>query len=162
MVTAVRLQPRFSLQWWLSISLSTVMFGSLALFVGHVLRGQEGASLFLWVAAAALLGDLIVALIYEAMTPTRVVIGPGDRLARHDPLHEPAVTIDGFEQSPLGRVRVRGEVWLARYVSVQVEGPRRGEQVRVVAREGLLLVVTRDVRSGERGGSAGSGQVADP
>lgn len=124
------------------------MFGSLALFVGHVLGGREGASLFLWVAAAALLGDLVVALVYEAVAPTRVVIGPGDRLASHDPLHEPAVAIDGFEQSPHGRVRVRGEVWLARHVTVQVDGLRRGERVRVIAREGLLLVVSRDESSG--------------
>lgn len=135
---------RFSQQWWLSIATASLFFAAAALFVAHVVAGREGASLFLWVMAAVLIGDLLLALLFEAIAPTRVVIGPGDRSGRNDLLHEPAVAVDGFEASPLGRVRIRGELWLARHVSVEVVGPRKGERVRVVAREGLILLVSRE------------------
>lgn len=135
---------RFSQQWWLSLATASLFFAAGALFVAHVLAGREGASLFLWVMAAVLIGDLLLALLFEAIAPTRVVVGPGDRSARDDLLHEPAVTVDGFEASELGRVRIRGEVWLARHVTSEQIRPRKGERVRVVAREGLILLVSRD------------------
>jgi membrane protein implicated in regulation of membrane protease activity len=42
--------------------------------------------------------------------------------------------------APEGQVRVQGELWQARMKG----GARAGDSVRVLAREGLLLVVERD------------------
>lgn len=132
---------RFALQWWLTMGSATVFFVSLALVLAHVFGGREGFPLFLWVMVVTSIGDLVVALCYEAIAPTHVVVGAGERDSKSDPSREMAVAIDGFEQSETGRVRVRGEVWRARCLTVEEPRPRQGEVVQVVAREGLLLLV---------------------
>lgn len=120
---------------------ATLFFVSVTLLVAHVLGGAEGPPRFLWTLAVTLIGDLIVALCYETIAPTRVVVTAGER-ERHDDLSEEiGVAFDGFENSLIGRVRVRGELWRARHVAESEPRPRRGDQVRILARDGLMLLV---------------------
>ncbi len=134
-------RPRFALQWWLTMASATLFFVSVTLVVAHLLGGREGPPLFLWVLAVTMIGDLVVALCYEAIAPTRVVVTAGERDSKHDLSREIGVAFDGFEESMLGRVRVRGELWLARHVEDDEARPRRGDQVRIMARNGLILLV---------------------
>lgn len=132
---------RFALQWWLTMTTATLFFVSAALVLAHLLGGQEGPPRFLWVLGVTLIGDLIVALCYEAIAPTHVVVTAGERESKHDLSREMGVAFDGFEDSLLGRVRVRGELWRARHVTDSGCRPRRGDQVRILARDGLTLRV---------------------
>jgi len=138
---------RFSLPWWVSIGSTTLVFSSGAFALAHLVLGREGATLFAWVFVAALLGDLLIAMIYEALAPTHIVIGPGEREARDDLLEETAITRDGFATSRRGRVRIRGETWFA--VTLDGAAQRPGERVRILARDRLELLVARDDRPPE-------------
>lgn len=132
---------RFALQWWLTMITATLFFVSATLVLAHLVGGQEGPPRFLWVLAVTVLGDLVVALCYEAIAPTRVVVTAGERESKHDLSRELGVAFDGFEDSLIGRVRVRGELWRAWHVAGSECRPRRGDQVRILAREGLTLLV---------------------
>jgi membrane-bound ClpP family serine protease len=134
---------RFALQWWLTMALATLFFVSATLVVAHLLGGREGPPLFLWVLAVTLSGDVVVALCYEAIAPTRVVVTAGERERKDDLSREIGVAFDGFEESLIGRVRVRGELWRARHVAGPECRPRRGDQVRILARDGLILLVAQ-------------------
>lgn len=132
---------RFALQWWLTMASATLFFMSATLVAAHILGGREGPPLFLWVLVVTLIGDLVVALCYEAIAPTRVVVTAGERERKDDLSREIGVVFDDFENSLIGRVRVRGEVWRARHVAGSECRPRRGDQVRILARDGLILLV---------------------
>lgn len=134
---------RFPLQWWLTMASATLIFVSATLLIAHLLGGREGPPLFLWVLAVTLIGDVIVALCYEAIAPTSVVVTAGERDSRHDTSRELGVAWEDFAESRLGRVRVRGELWRARQITEEPLRPRRGEPVRILAREGLILLVER-------------------
>lgn len=132
---------RFALQWWLTMASATLFFVSVTLVLAHWLGGREGPPLFLWVLGVTLIGDLIVALCYEAIAPTHVVVTAGERASKDELSREVGVAYDGFEDASTGRVRVRGELWRARYVTEGAAPPRRGDPVRILAREGLTLQV---------------------
>ncbi|MCC5886056.1 MAG: hypothetical protein JJT88_06430 [Gammaproteobacteria bacterium] len=120
---------------------ATLFFVSVTLVVAHFLGGWKGPPLLFGVLAVTLLGDLVVALCFEALAPTRVVVTAGERDGRDDLSREIGVAFDGFEGSLLGRVRVRGELWRARHVADGEASPRRGDQVHILARDGLMLLV---------------------
>ena len=86
-------------------------------------------------------GDVILALLMQAVSPTRVTLGPGDRHRSDDPPGELGTVLADFE-SGSGKVSIRGEQWRAR----QAPGCNRrlgaGTAVRVLEREGLTLVVS--------------------
>lgn len=120
---------------------ATLFFVSATLVVAHLLGGWDGPPLLLGVLAVTLLGDLLVALCYEALAPTQVVVTAGERDSKHDLSREIGVAIDGFENSMIGRVRVRGELWRARHVEEAGPLPQRGDEVHILARDGLMLLV---------------------
>lgn len=132
---------RFPLQWWLTMVSATLFFVSATLLLVHLFGGWEGTPLFLWVLAVTLFGDLLVALCYEAAAPTGVVVTAGERERKGDLSREIGVAFDGFENSLTGRVRVRGELWRARHVEESEARLRHGDQVRILARDGLVLLV---------------------
>ena len=140
---SVHRHRRLTLQWWLTMASATFFFVSATLVIAHFLGGREGPPRFLWALAVTLLGDLVVALCYEAIAPTRVVVTAGERERKDDLSREIAVAFDGFEDSLVGRVRVRGELWRARHVVDGESPPRRGDRVHILAREGLVLLVAQ-------------------
>jgi len=70
----------------------------------------------------------------------------GDRQFDTDAPAELAVVVVGFDDTGKGRVRVRGETWRARQAENDRASLDPGAVVRVVARDGLTLVVAAEKR----------------
>ena len=91
--------------------------------------------------ALILVGDIALALFMQAVSPTHVTLGPGDRRHNTELPKELGTVATNFENRR-GRVSVRGETWRARQ-AVSCSGRlEAGVAVRVVEREGLTLVVS--------------------
>ena len=87
-----------------------------------------------------LAGDLVLALLMEAVSPTRVTLGPGDRRRSGDSPGELGLVMASFEGGS-GKVSIRGEQWRARQSPGCSRRLDAGTPVRVLEREGLTLVV---------------------
>jgi membrane protein implicated in regulation of membrane protease activity len=92
-----------------------------------------------------LAGDIALALLMEAVSPTHVKLGPGERMHDADPPTELGTVADGFDNRH-GRVAIRGELWRARQAGKCNRRLEIGSPVRVVEREGLTLVVAASDR----------------
>ncbi len=135
---------RFSIVWWLAVLPTSALAGTGTLLaLGHTvdwgLAERVGAA-----AAAALAIELAVAAWMERHAPTRVTVGPGEKLLRSDDATEEAVVVGGFNASTSGQVRVRGEDWPAMCSPEDSGNLTTGTVVRVVGRKGLSLEVVVD------------------
>ncbi len=133
---------RFSTQWWLVIGAATLIVGAAAFLLLRYGTGLGLEQLILYWLLITFLGDVITAVSMEAVAPTRVTIGPGDRRLDADAPEERAVVVCAFDDSGHGKVRIRGETWRARQVAEDGARPETGGQVRIVDREGLTLIVS--------------------
>ena len=131
---------RYSRLWWASILLSSVVTGGGSLLLITMLTDLPLETTVKVSAVLVLLGDIVLALWMETISPTRILIGPGDRRLRGDAPRELGTVIGDFENGS-GNVSVRGECWQA----IQDPGCKRRlkaeSQVRVLERRGLTLVV---------------------
>lgn len=131
---------RYSRLWWASILLSSVVTGGGSLLLMTLLTDLPLETTVKVSAALVLVGDIVLALWMETVSPTRILVGPGDRRLKDDGPRELGTVIGDFENGS-GSVSIRGECWRA----IQVPGcTRRLEaesRVRVVERRGLTLVV---------------------
>ena len=96
------------------------------------------------VGAAVLLGfvgDIVTALSMQAVAPTKVDIGPGEKAFSADASTERGVVISGFDGSPQGQGSIWGETWQAIQVPNTSEQLTKGTVVQVVDREGLTLIL---------------------
>jgi membrane protein implicated in regulation of membrane protease activity len=134
---------RFSREWWLTILVVTVGIGAAAFLLLRD-RVLDPTDLILYCLGISFLGDVVTALSMEAVVPTRVTIGPGDRQLRDDLPTELALVLSEFDGAGVGRVRIRGETWQARGSSAGFR-PTMGSRVRVINRDGLTLIVSADV-----------------
>ncbi len=91
-------------------------------------------------AALVVAGDIVLAFFMQAVSPTRVTLGPGDRRHRTETPRELGRVEAAFEDRR-GRVSIRGETWRARQAVGCGRPLAAGAAVRVVEREGLTLVV---------------------
>lgn len=91
--------------------------------------------------ALVLVGDITLAIIMQAISPTRVTLGPGERWFDDEAPRDIGVVKTLF-QNGRGRITIRGETWEARQFDDAIQPFDVGERVRVVEREGLMLVVT--------------------
>jgi membrane protein implicated in regulation of membrane protease activity len=82
----------------------------------------------------------------EAIAPTKVSIGPGEKHLDSDPASETATIMSGFDSISYGQVSVRGETWRAIRAPDDTGNLTTGMSVNVVDRDGLTLVVS--TRSG--------------
>ena len=131
---------RFSILWWATILLSSVVTGggtfvSLTLLTDLSMQTVITASVTL-----ILIGDIALALTMEALSPTRIRIGPGESRLKHDLPLERGTVLKTFEDGR-GAIAIRGERWRARQVETRGEILETGATVRVIEREGLTLVV---------------------
>ncbi len=133
---------RFSLQWWSWLASGALVFSVCSGLFLYQQGSITGINFILLVVAVSFVGDLALALSFEAMAPTRVIIGPGDRVKRGSAVKETASIISGFENGAVGKVIVRGEIWTARCVSEDSCSLAVGENVRVLGREGLTLLIS--------------------
>lgn len=101
-------------------------------------------TLKLVVAASVLtfLGDVVMAISMEAVAPTKVDIGPGEKNLVTDMPSESATVISGFDTSPQGQVLVRGEIWRAIRATEDSGILSKGTSARVVDRKGLTLIIS--------------------
>lgn len=138
----INVPPRFSTKWWLWLTNGAVFFGicTAAVTVWFGLVSDPTIVIFV-VLAGSLIGDLILAFSFEAIAPVKVTVGPGDRYRRTDDLREMASVVAGFSSSSVGKVRIRGEIWSARHYAGRDLSLDAGEMVKVVEREGLVLLI---------------------
>jgi len=135
---------RFSRRWWLIIGITTLVIGAAAFLVlRFATRLTLEQVIFYWF-VVTVVGDVITATFMEAVAPTRVTIGPGDRRFDADCPTEFAVVVSAFDDSRNGRVRIRGETWRARQATNDTTSLSAGRQVQIVDRDGLTLIVSAD------------------
>ena len=133
---------RFSPRWWLVIGAATLIVGAAAFLILRFGTGLGITQMIVFWLIITFVGDVITAASMEAVAPTRVTIGPGDRRLDADAPEERAVVVSVFDDSGHGKVRVRGEIWRARQAAEDRTRPQAGERVRVVDRDGLTLIVS--------------------
>ncbi len=131
---------RYSRLWWASILLSSLVTGG-GSFVLLTLATELPIETVIKVSVILIVvGDIGLAFIMGAVSPTRVTLGPGDRLSKADLPTETGTAIDDFEDGH-GSVSIRGERWRARQTAICSARLTAGAAVRVFDREGLTLVV---------------------
>lgn len=133
---------RFSLMWWMVVLPTSVVVGGSTFMVAGfvtdwVILERIAAALVLTFVA-----DLAIAASIQSVAPTKVHIGPGEKMLNSELPSEKAKIIGGFDASSHGRVSVRGETWLATRAPDDTVNLSIGMDVNVVARDGLTLVVT--------------------
>ncbi len=131
---------RFSGLWWASILLSSVVTGGGSLLMLSLLTDWPLLTAIKASIAAALFGDIVLALFMEKFSPTHVKVGPGDRTHDADLPTDIGRTLEDFAEGR-GRVAIRGETWHARQEPGSPDRLAAGAAVRVLGREGLTLVV---------------------
>lgn len=132
---------RYSRLWWSSILLSSGVTGGASFVSLSLLTGWPLLTIIAVSAALVLMGDIVLALIMQAVSPTDVKIGPGERLRRTDLPQDIGTVVDNFADGQ-GRVAIRGEIWHARRPSDSILQLETGAAVRVLGRDGLTLLVT--------------------
>ena len=137
---------RYSIQWWSVILPTSVIVGVPTFFLVGLLTGWDIAERIAIAFVATLAADLAIAASMEAVAPTIVNIGPGDRILHSETPAEEATVVCGFDSSPHGRVSVRGETWSATRLPDDFDVLSKGMSVRVVGRNGLNLVIKANPR----------------
>ena len=132
---------RFSKEWWAWIVSTGMTCGAVAV-VALYWTGQVSSYQYILVfLIAGGLGDLVLALGLEAVAPTRVTVGPGERLRSNSPLRDRAKVVSEFSADGVGKVSVRGEIWSARCISLEEANLSPGQEVGIAGRDGLKLLI---------------------
>ena len=134
------MMKRYSGLWWASILLSSVVTGGGSLLLITTLTDLPIETAFKISIVLVLVGDVVLALWMQTVSPTHILVGPGDRRLKDDAPGELGTVIGDFENGS-GSVSIRGECWRA----IQDPGCNRRlnaeSRVRVLERRGLTLVV---------------------
>ena len=131
---------RYSGLWWASILLSSVVTGGGSFVLLNLLTGLSIEAIIVASVALIVVGDILLVFIVESISPTRVVLGPGERRHRNDTPDLRGTVVGDFENGS-GSVSIRGEQWLARQSAGCSAPLAAGSPVRVLERNGLTLVV---------------------
>lgn len=139
----IRVPKRFTPEWWLWMTTGIFIFGGVTVGAMYLL-GVFSDPLILLVVflVGSVAGDIILAVAFEAVAPSQVTLGPGDRANRGDEVAELGTVVSGFEASPVGKVRIRGEIWMARCRRNSLLTLDCGARVRILEREGLTLLIS--------------------
>jgi len=114
------------------------LFTAIALWVvGFV----PNITFVLLVVLSACLGDVLLALSLDAINPTRVLVGPGDRKHHNSEVLDKAIVVEDFGADNEGYILVRGEKWRAICQQQSASMLQIGDHVKVIERAGLVLVV---------------------
>ena len=134
---------RYSPIWWTWIASASSFFAVIS-FAGLYYFGIFDDLYTLVIAAIviSITGDIVVAYSFEAIAPSEISLAPGER-ARHDEEVSAAGVVEsGFSASAEGRVLVRGELWRARHHEERSVTLDQGDEIRIVGRDGLTLLIT--------------------
>ncbi len=137
---------RYSKYWWAAILLSSAVTGGGTFVLLLLLTDFSVATVLKISVALVLIGDFVLAIIMQTISPTRVEIGPGERWHTGELPKDIGVVKKRFENGR-GRVTIRGETWNARQTADTDMQLEVGEAVRIVEREGLTLVVEAALES---------------
>lgn len=132
---------RYSRIWWLSILLSSAVTGGVSFVLLTLLTALPVEKVVVASALLILIGDIVLALAMEAIAPTHVKVGPGDRRLDAELPSEPAFALTDFDESGRGQVSARGETWQARQSDDGYGRIIAGDRVQIVCREALTLIV---------------------
>ncbi len=132
---------RYSRIWWLSILLSSVVTGGVSFVLLTLLTALPIEKVLVISALSILIGDIVLALAMEAIAPTHVKVGPGDRRLDAELPSEPAFALTDFDEFGHGQVLARGETWQARQSDDYSGRIAAGDRVQIVCREALTLIV---------------------
>ena len=132
---------RYSGLWWASILLSSVVTGGSSFLLLALLTELPIEIVITISVALILVGDILLALLMQAVSPTRVTLGPGDRRLSSESPGELGTVMADFEDGS-GNISVRGEQWRARQSAACNRRLNAGAAVRVLDRDGLTLVVS--------------------
>ena len=121
------------------MAVCTVLFGVLGALFLEEFTNLHKLGFVAMLLAIMLVGDVFVARGMERIAPTTVRVGPGERKHSDDLPADEGIAVADFDAGGLGRIVVRGEMWRAR-VRSEVR-PSRGDRLRVVDRDGLILIV---------------------
>ena len=131
---------RFSTLWWATILLSSVVTGG-GTFVSLILLTDLSIQTVVIASVTLILiGDIVLALMMEAFSPTRITVGPGESRLKHDAPMETGTVMTTFENRH-GAIAIRGEQWRARQSEGCGKVLEKGAKVCVVDRQGLTLLV---------------------
>ena len=131
---------RYSRYWWAVVLLSSAVTGG-GTFILLLLFTDLSVETALKISVVLVLaGDITLAIIMQAISPTHVKLGPGERWHTGESPKDRGVVKTRFENGK-GKVSIRGETWHARQEDRSEDQLDVGESVRVVEREGLTLVV---------------------
>ncbi len=136
---------RYSILWWSIILPTSVIVGLPTFFLVEQFTGWDIPARAAVAVFATLVADLVIAASMEAVAPTKVNIGPGERVLKSEALAERAIIVSGFNSSPHGQVSIRGETWLATRLPDDTEVLSAGMSVRIVNRDGLHLIVSSNL-----------------
>ncbi|MBT8091578.1 MAG: NfeD family protein [Gammaproteobacteria bacterium] len=137
---------RYSFTWWLVILPTSVTVGGTTILLASTFTDWGVVALVAVAAASTFLADLAIAASMEAVAPTKVNIGPGEKHLSSDLASEKATIMSGFDSISHGQVSVRGETWRAIRAPDDTGTLSAGMSVSVVDRDGLTLVIS--TRSG--------------
>jgi membrane protein implicated in regulation of membrane protease activity len=132
---------RFSKPWWISLASGSCLFGLLTYGVLRAFGAVDNDHLVLYLLMGIAMGDVLLAISLEVITPTQVTLRPGERRTSSCNLDETAEVLSGFQQADSGRVIIRGESWAARVADERPVHLAPGSAVRVIGREGLTLLI---------------------
>ncbi len=132
---------RFSKRWWFAVIGGGAMFAGVSAGWAYAYLSLDDRSFVILLVVAFVVGEILAAVSTELVAPTKVTVGPGEKFAKDSELSEAAEVVSGFEDSPIGRVRVRGETWAGRRVSSQDSRLGQGDRARIVGRDGLTLLI---------------------
>lgn len=118
---------------WLVLGVESIVLALLAAWILSRLGKLLEPKSLLVAALIVVIGDVVTALLMQRLAPTAIVVEPGEQRGRI------ASAVGDFDHAGRGRVTLRGERWRARAIT---GGPiLQGARLRVLAREGLVLVV---------------------
>jgi membrane-bound ClpP family serine protease len=137
---------RYSFTWWLVILPTSVTVGGTTILLTSNFTDWGVMALVVVGVVSTFLADLWIAASMEAIAPTKVSIGPGEKHLDSDLASEKATIMSGFDSISHGQVSVRGETWRAIRAPDDTGTLTTGMSVNVVDRDGLTLVVSN--RSG--------------
>ncbi|MGI9260178.1 MAG: NfeD family protein [Gammaproteobacteria bacterium] len=142
---AFEVPERYSPEWWAWIASATTFF-TVVSFGGLYYFGIfDGLYTLIGTAVAiSILGDIVVAYAFEAIAPSKISLAPGERHRHDEEVSASGIVESGFSASDEGRVMVRGELWRARHFEERVITLAQGEEIRIVGRDGLTLLISEE------------------
>ena len=137
---------RYSILWWWLVLPTSVVVGVPAFLVAGEFTSLRFPGRIAVAVVVTFAADFAIAALMESVAPTRLNIGPGEKVLKSDIPDEQATVISGFDASARGKVSIRGESWTATRLAGDSGVLSEGMLVRVVDRKGLELIVSSNTR----------------